>query len=360
MGKKICFVGLSNIQAVPYLYKYVKLLKCEYDIIYWDRKGIDEDCGAVNHYPMKYVIKANATQIDKAIGYLKFKKYAQRILKKENYDGVILLSGNIAVLLRKILKKKYNNRYIVDIRDYYKESNKWYFNAEKDVLDNSAMAVISSKAFKTFLPEHEYHVVHNSQNITREQIEKFRNRSKKIDEQIVISCIGGIRFFEQFKKVLLYFANDNRFLIRFIGYGANVLRDFCEENSIYNVYLHDRFPPEKTLNFYYDTDIIMNLYGNNTPLLDYALSNKLYYAAQLGIPILVCQNTFMEEVAVSNGFGFTFDLEDETMKDTLYKYYNTMNWNEFYKKCDEFMIEVENDELQFREGVNKFREDLIL
>ena len=95
MKKRICFVGLSNIQAAPYLYKYIKLLKCEYDIIYWDRKGIDEDCGAINHYAMRYVINADATQLDKAVGYFKFRRYAQRILRKEKYDGVILLSGNV-------------------------------------------------------------------------------------------------------------------------------------------------------------------------------------------------------------------------------------------------------------------------
>lgn len=354
MQRKICFVGLSNIQAVPYLDKYIKLLKCEYDIIYWDRKGIEEDCGAINHYVMKYAINTDATQLEKAVGYYKFKRYAQRILRRENYKGVILLSGNIAVLLRKTLKKKYKNKYIVDIRDYFKESNKWYFKAEKDVLDNSALAVISSNAFKIFLPEHKYYIIHNSQDITREQVGQFRMKDKRKNKQIVISCIGAIRFINQFKKVLEYFANDNRFLIRFIGYGADELKNFCEERNISNVYLHDRFPPEKTLDYYYDTDIIMNLYGNNTPLLDYALSNKLYYAAQLGIPILVCPKTYMEEIAVGNGFGFTLNLDDESMSDKLYEYYRSIDWEKFYKNCDNFIQQVVEDNNIFSEAVKSF------
>ncbi len=356
--KKICFVGLSNIQAAPYLYKYIELLDNEYDIVYWDRKDIDENCGATNHYSMKYPIKADASKIKRLKGYLKFRKFASKILKNESYDGVILLTGNVAVLLGHILKKKYEGRYIVDIRDYYKENNKWYFNAEKDVLDSSAMAVISSKAFKTFLPERKYYVVHNSQNITKEQVNIFRAREKKKDKQLVISCIGGMRFFEQYKRVLACFANDNRFLIQFIGSGSNILKKYCEENNITNVYLHDRFPPRKTLDFYYDADIIMNLYGNNTPLLDYALSNKLYYAAQLGIPILVCPDTYMEEVAVSNGFGFTFDLEDETMRDKLYEYYHLVDWDKLYQNCDKFMEEVYAEEEEFKNAVKSFLENI--
>ena len=297
-------------------------MNCQYDIVYWDRKDIIEGCGATNHYAMKYFLKVNASQFEKLKGYLKFRRYAVRVLKNEKYDGVILLSGNVAVLLKKILKKKYKKKYIVDIRDYYKESQKWYFNAEKDVLDSSGMAVISSKAFTKFLPCHKYYVVHNSHNITTSQINEFRaKRKKKKGEPVVISCIGGMRFFEQYKKILTYFANDDRFLVAFIGYGSNFLKKFCKEEMINNVYIHDGFPPEKTLDFYYNTDIVMNLYGNNTPLLDYALSNKLYYAAQLGLPILVCPNTYMEEVAVGNGFGFSLDLEDTTMRDKLYDYY---------------------------------------
>ena len=79
--KKICFVGLSNIQAAPYLYKYIELLDNEYDIVYWDRKDIDENCGATNHYSMKYPIKADASKIKRLKGYLKFRNFASKILK---------------------------------------------------------------------------------------------------------------------------------------------------------------------------------------------------------------------------------------------------------------------------------------
>ena len=355
MGKKrVCFVGLSNIWAAPYLYKYIELLDCEYDIIYWDRKGIEENCGAVNHYSMKYVIKPNASKLSKLNGYLKFRSYASRILKREKYHGVILLSGNVAVLLKTILKREYSNKYIVDIRDYFREHQKWYYNAEKDVLESAAIAVISSKAFRTFLPERKYYIVHNSQNLTKEQVVQARARCKTKRRQLVISCIGGMRFFEQYKKVIRCFANDNRFLIRFIGYRSNLLESFCRENGISNVYLYDWFPPEKTYDFYFDTDIVMNLYGNNNPLLDYALSNKLYYAAQLGMPILVSPKTYMEEVAVGSGFGFSFDLEDDTMRDKLYEYYYSIDWDVFYKNCDSFMEAVKKEEAEFREAIRNF------
>lgn len=345
--------------AVPYLLKYTELLNCDYDIIYWNRYGVIENSNAAEQYVLEYQLPKGSTKLRKLIGYLKFKALAEKILCENDYEKLILLSGNVAVLLKNVLLAKYRGRYIIDIRDYFMENNKLYFNAENTLIDNSALAVISSAAYKNFLPEHDYVLAHNSPILTENQIRSFRakkdsQRANRNEDPVVLSFIGGVRFFEQDKKVLSYFANDERFFLRYIGAGADLLRKHCEKNDIKNVYLHDRFPPEQTLGFYETTDVILNLYGNGTPLLDYALSNKLYYAATLGLPILVCPGTHMEEVAVGNGFGFMFDLNDPIAKDMLYLYYRKIDWENFYKHCDEFLTKVHQDEEEFLARTSRF------
>ena len=187
-------------------------------------------------------------------------------------------------------------------------------------------------------------------------IEEYRKIEKKPGKKIVISCIGGIRFYEQFKRVIECFNNDDRYLLKFIGNGSEGLKEYCKQNNVRNVELVGRFDPKKTFDFYMDTDIVMNLYGNNTPLLDYALSNKFYYADSFGMPILVCPNTYMEEISVSNGFGFSFDLEDSTIKDQLYEYYYSIVWEKFYSDCDIFMSKVKHENAIFENKVGEFLE----
>jgi hypothetical protein len=292
-NKKICFISLGNLYLCPYISKYISLIDCDYDVIYWDRHGVGEDINAKQIYAFQYKMNEGTSKIKKLIGYLKFRRYAFEIIDRNDYDGIVLLQASSGVLLHSILKKKYKNKYIVDIRDYTMEKNPVFFTIEKDLIDNSALAVISSKGYVSFLPPHNYTLVHNDSFIDENIIDKFESKERKKDK-IVISSIGLIRFHEQNKKVILKFKNDRRFILRFIGKDAFALKEFCKVNNVNNVELIDRFPPEKTLDYYYETDIIYNLYGSNTPLLDYALSNKLYYAAKLKMPILVCEGTYYE------------------------------------------------------------------
>ena len=78
--------------------------------------------------------------------------------------------------------------------------------------------------------------------------------------------------------------------------------------------------------------------------LKYALSNKLYYAAMLGKPILVSPDTCMEKVTQQYEFGFSCDENDENLADKIYEYYTSVEWDEFYNKCDSFIYDVTENE----------------
>jgi hypothetical protein len=355
--KKICFISLGNLYLCPYISKYISLINCDYDVIYWDRHEIDEGIGAKQIFPFRYKMSEGTGTLNKASGYLKFRKYAIEILKKNNYDRIILLQTNVAILLQTILKKRYKHKYIIDVRDYTMEKNLIYYFLLKSLINSCAYTIISSRGYKKFLPKFNYIIVHNDSKIDDITIKKFENRIRTKD-RIVISYIGLIRFHEQNKKIILKLKNDNRFLLRFIGTDAFTLKGFCENNQVNNVELIDRFPPEKTLDYYYETDIIYNLYGNKKPNLDYALSNKLYYAAKLKMPILVSPNTYMEKISKYNGFGFVFDINDPNACDNLFDYYQAINWHKFSKNCDEFIMNVDRENFEFNCIVRKFVEQI--
>lgn len=355
--KKVCFISLGNLYLCPYISKYTSLIDGDYDVIYWNRHGIEESIGSKQTYSFNYKMDEGIGKFNKALGYLRFKKYAQNIIKKIDYDVIVLLQTSVGILLESILLKKYKGKYIVDIRDYTMEKNPVFFAYEKILIKNCAYAVISSKGYEEFLPKFNYVLVHNDLEIDHAKIKEFEERHRN-SYKIVISYIGLIRFHDQNKRMILKFKNDSRFKLRFIGKDAYALKAFCKENHVNNVELIDRFPPAKTLDYYYETDIIYNLYGNNTPLLDYALSNKLYYAAKLKIPILVCPNTYMEKISMQYGFGFSFDLNDLEAVNKLVDYYRKIEWELFYNNCNSFVRKVKDENKVFEDIMKVYLNDI--
>lgn len=350
MHGNICFITLNNLYLCPYIEKYISLTTTNYDIISWNRHNLIENNNAMSFYQFKCSLGEGSSKVKKLIGYLRFKRYASKIIKGNNYRLVILLQTSVGILLYRDLIRKYKNRYIIDIRDYTFENNRIFYKLEKKLIHNSRKTVISSEGYKEFLPQYEYILVHNDIHIDQKTIDSFREK-KQNSGTLRISYIGLIRFHDQIKKIIQKCKDDNRFILRFIGKGSLLLKNFCDEFDVTNVELVDRFPPEETLNYYFSTDIINNLYGNDTPLLDYALSNKLYYAAKLGIPILVCKNTFMEKISKEYGFGYSFDLNDPLACDNLFAFYNSINWTEFFNSCDKFITRVNYENQIFNEQI---------
>jgi hypothetical protein len=354
---RICIVFPGNIFTTPYLKRYTDIIEREgkkYDIVYWNCKGIEEESNAVQKIVLEYPINALDSKMKKIIGYLKFYKLAAKAITENKYDKIISLTSIPAVMLIGKLKKYYDKRFIVDIRDYFKEGNKVYYFREAEAIEHSNLSVISSKGFENFLPRHEYIITHNINWIPENILHEFRNDNKKQKENITLSYIGNMRFIDLDKQLLDLFANDKKFHINLFGNGYSTLEQYCKEKKISNVTIADHFQSDKTIELYKKTDIVLNLYGNNSPLVDFALSNKLYYAAQMGKPILVCPNTYMEEISCGYGFGFVFDFNDKNIKDKLFDYYNSINWLCFYDKCDNFIRDVREDDRLFERKVAEF------
>ncbi len=347
----ICFISLTDLNIVPYINSYLKNISGEVIVISAE-KNIDyikPPNMTLFEFDMK---KQYSNKFGKLLFYFKYAKFIKNILKKNTISSIILLHSQILLLVYSTLLKYYKNKYIIDIRDYSIESSLIARQMEKKIIKNSLAAVISSPGYKNFLPKYDYIISHNIPLIDNETREIFLKRDKKVMKVLNIFFIGVIRFFEENIRIIEKFKNDNRFRLHFIGLGAAKMLKYLKENKIENVTIVDRFHTAETLGYYSNCDIILNLYGNHKKELDYALSNKLYYAALLYMPILVSPNTYMEKVALSSGFGFSFNLEETCECDRLYKYYVNMNWNEFNKKCDNFVNHVYKENESFNCFIN--------
>lgn len=358
--KKYCLVSFCNIYVLPYARKYIDAILAsgaECDLIYWDRdaaNGENDVFYGCNKFCYQRRMTPESSSKDKLLGYIEARQFIIKNLQKTKYDGIFFLHTHAAVACWSILRKDYKNKYIVDVRDYSLENYGLYRKIEKNLIQNSYATVISSPAYKKFLPKNDYVISHNYTCFSKEDVKSIREANRVSDKPIEISFVGTIRFVDMNKKMLKLFSNDNRFKLNFFGIGSEILEDFCRKEKISNVSFYGRFESKKTLSFYRDTDIINNLYGNNNCFLDYALSNKLYHAGQLHIPILVCPGTYMEEISTKYNIGFVFDINNSKEPDRLYSWYSNLDRKELAKGCEEFISLVQEENKDFEKIIERF------
>lgn len=362
--KRICLVSFCNMYVLPYANIYInKIIESgnECCLLFWDRDAVN---GANDVYPQcqKFVYEKKMTPkssvCDKITGYLNAIRYIERVLSEEKFDGLIFLQTHTAVFCHRKVLKNYYKKFIVDIRDYTLENFKWFYRIESKIIAASRFAVISSPAYKRFLPEGRYVIAHNFSPFKKEMVDSVKSkwRSRGEDDPINISFIGTVRFIDMDKRILKIFANDKRFKINYFGTGSEVLADFCDKNAINNVSFFGSFQPEQTSAFYEQTDLINNLYGHNDKFLDYALSNKLYHSAQFCMPILVCPKTYMEEISTKYNMSFVFDVGKDEDKDRLFEWFRNINYSALEQGCDEFVKSVLLDNQEFYETIDSFVE----
>lgn len=349
--KKICFISIGDLDLMPYLSSYTKYIEGDYYSIFWQRSSQNNNIESRN---TAYVYKRKFNNaFGKIFGYIGFRKFSKKILKNGHFDCVVILQTIAGIVLNDFLNKNYKNKFVVDVRDYSLEKNKLFYLIEKKLFFNAYSCVISSEGFKEFLPQQNYILCHNVRDLSLQDVSIIKDRKKKTDK-LNIAYIGCVHYIEQFKKMIMSLKNDNRFIISFIGEGADNLTEFCKEHNINNVVIKPRFNPNEILSFYSDVNIINNLYGNNTPLLDYALSNKLYFAAELNIPILTCEHTFMSKISHEYGFGFDVDVNDKDCGDKIFGFYNSIDWDCFSRNCKNFMDKVHEEQIQFEKVMKDF------
>ncbi|PTK07591.1 glycosyltransferase [Mammaliicoccus sciuri] len=328
---KICILGAVNIKHMTLISHYldnIDLAKNKVDIIYVDKYGINEEIKNVNMYKYPIKIDNKWTKLRKAKEYYKFKPFAKRIIKKNQYDLIIVWGSYTAHLFKDFLIKNYNNRYILNIRDYFYEKNKLVYFRMKNIVNNSLITTISSDGFMEFLPaSKKYQVIHSFNEKVLINCKRRNDISK--DKPLKISFIGNNRFYEVNKMFMLSLKNDNRFLLQYFGTGSSILKDFAIKNNINNTKFIDGFPIENTGDLLNETDILNNIYGNNDIALDTALSIRLYYAIYLNMPILTSENTYTSKKANELNLGFDINVKSGTnFGNQIIKWYNNLDLNE--------------------------------
>lgn len=324
-------IAANNLRFSPYAFFYTKLL---------DDLGINYELVVPNRNPDiedKFDGKVNILEWKQGrhnlINYLQYSREVKKLARKK-YDYLIVLTTINAVFSCSWLKRYYAGNYLVDIRDYTYENNLFYYFLEKRAIENAELNVISSAKFQTFLPKNDYLVCHNIN--TPKTLSSFS--LKKTIGRIVIGYIGAVSYEQQCKKLIDLVNLDDRFEFHIYGTGVaeKSLHLYTEALNNERIKMFGSYEPIEKEEIVKKVDILFNAYGNGRPLLDYALSNKLYEAMYYHKPLLTSPNTYMTELGGKMVFAIDFNKVGNL--DALWDWYEKIDKDEI----DEYAVNLYN------------------
>lgn len=345
----ISVVNFKHMTASSIYIDYFKKNNISVDLIYIDKYNVKEDIPYVNSHRFVNKGKGLFWKISSAF---KFRKYAKNIIKENEYDYIIFWNTQTTFLMGMFLSKKYKNKIIINIRDYFHEKIRLIRMIEKKIFKIAALVTVSSEGFIKFLPKGQYTIMHS---YNKEIIESAKpKRGKKVDDKINVTFIGKVRFFEQDKNVLQSFKNDSRFKLQYFGTNAKILEKYSKKEGILNSSFLDSFPVKTTSRLLNKTDIINNLYGFDDMSLDYAISIRTYYAGFLHIPILVYQDTYMDEFLSDYSFAIVIPRNSIDLPEYVYiKYNELLKSKEFHESCNSFQKKIIGENNLFYKELDK-------
>lgn len=352
---KICILGAVNIKHMTLISHYldnIDLAKHKVDIIYVDKYGINEEIKNVNMYKYPIKIDNKWTKLRKTKEYYKFKPFAKKIIKKNQYDLIIVWGSYTGHLFKDYLIKNYKNKYIFNIRDYFYEKSKLVYFRIKNIVDNSLITTISSEGFLEFLPKsNKYQVIYSFNKQIINNSNKCTSYNTKLP--LKLSFIGNNRFYDIHKTLMYKLKNDERFILQYFGTGSDNLRKFAEENEITNTKFIDGFPMRETAKLLDETDILNNIYGNKEIALKTALSIRLYYSIYLNKPILTSPNTYTSYVSNKLGLGLDIDVDSNiNIGDSIIRWYKSLDINEINELTTKEIINLEMNNDSFYSKLN--------
>jgi len=352
--KKVCIVANSNLKHVSLISLYTNILdkhKITYDIIYIERYGIKEKSNARKLYP--FYLQFSGGKINKIKGFLKFRRFAKKIIKENKYDFIITWQATTAYILFDFLISKYKNRYCLNIRDYIMEKKLPIRLILNPLLKFSTFATISSKSFTDFLPKHNYILINSiNDDIITNSTRNKKSKKTSIEYPIKIGFVGNCRFFDENIKLINALKNNKKYELWFCGTNSEYLEEYAKKNEISNVITTGSFAVEETEKIMSQFDLINSAFGNEHINVKTLTPIRLYTAIGLYIPIIVNDKTQLSNIVKENKIGFIIKSYDNLDKN-IENYMKELKSENFVKNCDNFLKKSREENLIFEETIKK-------
>ena len=134
-------------------------------------------------------------------------------------------------------------------------------------------------------------------------------------------------------------------------------KEFSEASAKYsNIFYYGSLKYNQVLELESDCDILFATYN---PIIEnhrYSAPNKIYEAMALGKPIIVCNDTGIDELVKKNNTGFVIDYNAKDFFDILYKFKdNKKILNDISKNAKRLYSEKYNWNIMEKRLINEYR-----
>lgn len=349
---KILIMGFSKIKYMPYINFYLENINADENdvhLLYWNRDLKAEDVSALTNIELHEFCcfqSDDVSKLSKIGSFIKYRKFALKILNREQFDLIIVLHSLTGVLISDKLKKKYSGKYIFDYRDSTYEIFAPFKRNIGNLVKHSYATFVSSDAFRRFLPGNLSDKIYTSHNLLTDSLNHRYEKEKYgvPSDKIRIAFWGFIRHEEINREIIKKLSGDNRFELHYYGREQRIalnLMEYAAQIGAENVFFHGEYKPEDRYTFVRNTDLIHNIYKDNNMML--AMGNKYYDGLIFYIPQLCMKGSFMGENCSEKGIGLECDPYDSDFKEKIYMFFNALNYTKFRNRCDEELTRVVNE-----------------
>ena len=344
---------LTNSQKNgPHIKIYADLLE-KYgiypDIIYWDSNAPKEEF----NFPL--VRSFNGSSLSRFIPYIKFSRFTKKLVKKYKYDLLIVNSPAVALFMPFFLMRNYRKRYIFDYRDLSIEQIPVFKPFMKMVLKNSYANVISSPAFKDYLPQSFEYIISHNFNIEFARKAIGIKLEKPDDKKLHVLTIGSIRIDANY-EVLDSLGNATDIELAFIGKSGNgsseLLEAHAKEKGYNNIIFKGHYNKEEEGEIYQGFTFV-NIFYPKIPSHISALSNRFYNSLIYRRPMIVTKGGIQGKWCEEFGVGIALDNCDN-LPNTLRNYYKSLDFYGYQERCDKLLKRIIIDYDNFESCVKKF------
>lgn len=323
--------------------EYFKQRKIPYDIIRIDRYSKEKINSSSTVHEFSINQSTDTNKINKIIPFLKFRKYALRIIKKNSYCFISVWNENTAALFGDILIHRYKGKYCVNVRDIFEIPGLNHFY--NSVLKHSAFNTSPTPANVLSTGGTFYTLFNHDYNIEKNVKKKKCFRSK--NEKIRITFMGLYASVPKASKTIAkLFCNDNRYELYFYGDGFDTeFKKYIIQLNSHNIFTGGAFPYEKTYEYLEKTDIINSYYNNFdiSPNLPYVAGVKQSYTPLLYLPSINDEDTVWGKICKKYGFSYLInDMNINTLPDDLYTWYHSLDFETFKSRCNSFNMIIQN------------------
>ena len=351
----VAIICAGQIELSPFAKKYITVLEknsISYDIIHWNRSG-DEPSPSNNVYTFTESLQRYTGLLFKALPMLHFRHFVKKIIKKKNYQKLIMLTTQTAFLFPDLLFGRYRKSYFFDYRDTSYEYIKLYQWYIRRIAKNSFAVSISSPGFEQYVAGSKNIVLaHNFQDDYYKD-RKLACVKKPAGQRIVMGYIGVLREYDYLIRLISFFGNDARFEFHIHGGGDDLgkLSEFSKQFS--NIFVFGAYD-EKDKGIIIDSfDMICYHYPYS--FVNYpALANKFYDGLIMKKPMFGNPQTYSGKLIETLGLGICLGEHDPDTGNKIYEYYQSFSAEQFTVNCEKYLIKVQEDDKKYLAEIEKF------